>query len=303
MSITGIEADVKRRLNADLAAEGFDPLGCKVESFPDKPDVQMLKMLASAGGAVIVRYVGSQYGKQVAGRQDRFPHFELLVVTESLAARGGHVGGYGLLDAVISRMVGFVPEGCLSGAAVASDTFLDEELGVWQYGVTVRFGDRVGMLADAPAEVPEMSHVREQILRRVLALLAGLPATGPNVRRGSVPVLDPAAMPELVVWLGDEQPYPDGDSIGSSMRVAALRVMICTLGDHTPEASVVMVDVEGALFGDIDGNRLFGGTARGLGVGQVSSLFKPGGVVEYTETVVAYEVAYKVEDGDAENAI
>jgi hypothetical protein len=169
--------------------------------------------------------------------------------------------------------------------------------------VTVSFGDRVGVL-DAVGDGPyESDHVREQILRRVMGLLTGLPTTGANVRRGSVPVLDPEAMPELVVRLGDEQPYPDDDSLGASMRVATLWMMICTLGDHTPEASAVMAEVEGALFGDIAGPSLFGGTARGLLIGPVSSSFETGGAVEYTKTMVAYQVAYKVEDGNAESAI
>jgi len=302
MTISAIETAIKLRLNADLTAENMPALGCKVESFPDKPDMTKLKMLAANGGAVIVRYVGSKYGKLLRERQDRSLTFELIAVTESLAASGRHLGGYGILDAVIERMQGFVPQGCVSGAVFASDTFVDEDLGVWQYGVTVSFGDRVGVLDDAAA-VPESDHVREQILRRVLSLLDGLPTTGVNVRRGSIPLLDPVAMPELVVRIGGERPYQDGDSIGASMRVAALQVMICTLGDHTAETSAVMTEVEAALYGDIDGNRLFGGTARGLGFGPVSSSFETGGIVEYTKTLVTYDVAYKVEDGDAETAI
>lgn len=302
MKISTIEEAIKSRLNADLTAEDIPALGCKVESFPDKPDMTKLKMLAANGGAVIVRYLGSKYGKKVAGRQDRFPQFELIAVSESLAASGRHLGGYGILDAVIERLVGFVPDGCLSGSTFALDTFQDESVGVWQYGVTVSFGDRVGNLTVA-GDMAESSHVREQIVVRVLDLLNNLTTTGANVRRGTVPVLDPDAMPELVVKLGDEQPEVDDDSLGASMRIATLSVMICTLGDHTPEASTVMAEVEAALFGDIDGNSLFGGTARGLSVGPVSSSFETGGSVEYTKTMVTYGVAYKVEDGNAETAI
>jgi len=57
MTISAIETAIKLRLNADLTAENMPALGCKVESFPDKPDMTKLKMLAANGGAVIVRYV------------------------------------------------------------------------------------------------------------------------------------------------------------------------------------------------------------------------------------------------------
>lgn len=303
-SITSIEADIKLRLEADLSSEGFDSLGCKVESFPDKPDVQTLKMLAAAGGAVVVRYVGSKYGGRRGGQQDRFPHFELMIISESLAASGRHLGGYKLLDLVIARIVGFVPPGCLSGAIVVSDSFIDQGFGVWQYAVTISVCDRIGTFFDNSIFVS--NHVREQLIGRVLLLLSGV---APLVRRGSEPRLDPDLLPEVLVSFGNETHSPGDDALGMSMRVIPLEIKIYTQGDDQSQASTVLTKVESALFGDIHDGVLFAGLARSLSIGSVASQYNSGKAdylhcfgLAYFLTTATYEVAYLLEDGNAEIA-
>lgn len=311
-----ISASILDRLKADLSAEGIEALTVQraasgggftavpitVSVWPDAPTVSEKKTLAR-NGAIIIRYAGSKYGKLVRGRQDRQPHFEIVALSESQLPSGAHLGAVTILENAISRLAGWTPDGCISPGELVTDAFVDDSADVWEYAVTVAFWTRVGELA-AAGDMTDSDHVREQIMRAVMALLTGLPTTGANVSRGSEPVLDPDAMPELSVTLGDEGLSPDDDSLGATMRVATLSVTIATLGDHTPEASTVMAEVEKTLFVDgVVGNQIFGDLARALAIGPVSSKYVTGGAIEYTETRLTYEVSYKTRDGYAETAI
>jgi len=311
--IARVENAIKSRLLDDLTAAGINALvvdrkrpngsvvsvPVAIESFPDNPTEADLKRFG-ASGAVLVRYVGSRYGKRKSGRQDREMHYELVAVSESLAPKNGHLGCYVILENARSRMQNWIPDGCLDAGYLVEDGYKEQIANVWQYGVTVAFPARVGSLVmDADQD---SDHVREQILRKVLVLLTGLSTTGDSVRRGSVPELIPSAMPELLISLGDESPDADSSTLGETMRVSMLSVRIFTIGDHTAIAGTVMAEVEAALFGDINDGEVFDGLARSLLIGPVTSEFISGSI-EYTETVVTYEVAYKTEDGNATEAV
>ena len=108
-----------------------------VESYPDKPTTSKLKSLASSG-AVLVRYAGSRYNsaKSIGLKvQDRTMFFELIIVSDSLAADDAHSGCYGFLDTVGERLIGFRPEICTDGFEIVRDDFLEEHNGVWEYGM------------------------------------------------------------------------------------------------------------------------------------------------------------------------
>lgn len=154
MSISAIESALKSRLEKDLAAEGIDPLQrtmakadgssvavpVPVRSFPRKPSETTLKTL-SASGAVLVRYAGSKYGKARKGAgwmvQDREMFFEVLCVADSLLAEDAHVGVYGLLDNVGSRLAGHQPSGSVAPIELVQDDYISETAGSWEYGLIV----------------------------------------------------------------------------------------------------------------------------------------------------------------------
>ena len=152
MSITSIEDALKTRLAEDI--DGIDPLQrmmakpggqsvavpVKISSYPRKPTESVLKSL-SASGAVLVRYAGSRFGKMRVGDgwvvQDREMLFEVLCVSDSLLAEDAHVGIYALLDNAEDRLMGYQPDGAVSGIEIVQDDYVSERSGSWEYGVMV----------------------------------------------------------------------------------------------------------------------------------------------------------------------
>jgi len=146
---TSIRAEIEARLQADLSADGIDAFAAtiqgrevavRVERFPDEPNEQQLSLLSSGAGAVLVRYLGSDYGKVEGGDQDRMPMFECEIVTKSLAAEGGGLGAEELVEKVIERLQGYMPAGCWGAGEIRKDGFIDKIAGVWRHSVIVAFG-------------------------------------------------------------------------------------------------------------------------------------------------------------------
>lgn len=146
---SSIRAELEARLKADLSADGIDPLSAvlhgrdvpvRVERFPDDPTEQQLQQLASGAGAVLVRYLGSDYGKVEGGAQDRMMLFECEIITMSLAADGGMLGVEELVEKVIERLQGYRPAACWGAGEIRKDGLIEKTARVWRYSVVVSFG-------------------------------------------------------------------------------------------------------------------------------------------------------------------
>lgn len=102
-----------------------------VEYFPDQPaDYRLNHPL----GALLVSYLGSQFGRSVDTRYVAQPRTVKLSVTVVLRQLNGPGGAVDVLDRVRQALAGFRPPDCGQLAAV-SEAFLGENAGLWQYAV------------------------------------------------------------------------------------------------------------------------------------------------------------------------
>lgn len=127
MNILEIEQAIIERLKLKID-------GIPVEPYPDKPSEYRL---LHARGALLVRYVGSDFSPPLPTDivvQDRDVDFDVVVVMRHLT---GHDGIYEMLDSVRMALTGFKPLGC-SQMYPTSEKFVSEENGIWQYAVTFR---------------------------------------------------------------------------------------------------------------------------------------------------------------------
>jgi len=312
--ITDISDALIARLSAPVAGAddlvvvrkrgGVDtPVPLPVEAYPSKVTETEINRLSSEG-AVLVRYMGQKRQQVRRGRgravEDSRMLFEVLVLSRELYPASQATGVYETLSIAADHLRFFTPAGAVGMCELGEETLLSE-FGeeVWQYGLLVTVP--VQRWTYLPLPVADETHVREQLLTAVSDLLQIYEVF---VGVGSELALIADEMPEIVFSLGDEGLSPDDDSLGATMRVATLTVKIATRDDHAPEASSLLAEVERRLFVDgIADGLIFGGLARSLTVGPVSSRYVTGGVIDYTETVATYEVAYKCKDGYAENAI
>lgn len=112
----------------------------EVKSYPKKPNEQTLKSLA-AGGAVLVRYAGSKFGKKRTSEgiavQDETMFFEIITIADSLRADDAHEGVYEFQDVCKDRLMDYKPEGCGDGIDLVDANYLSEKNGAWEYGLLV----------------------------------------------------------------------------------------------------------------------------------------------------------------------
>jgi len=97
--------------------------------------------LPSAGGAIYVRYVGSEAEEalwQALCTQEQSRLFEITVVSaENPEVENAHHESYDFIDLIGDALFGFVPDGCESGMVFVEDGFINEQNGVWQYAILI----------------------------------------------------------------------------------------------------------------------------------------------------------------------
>ncbi len=102
-----------------------------VEYFPERPADYRLN---HPKGALLVSYLGSQFGDTVDTHYIAQPRTVKLSVTVVLRQLNGRGGAVDVLDLVRRALVGFRPPDCRKLTAV-SEKFLGENAGLWQYAV------------------------------------------------------------------------------------------------------------------------------------------------------------------------
>jgi hypothetical protein len=105
-----------------------------VEFFPDKPRDYRLN---HPRGALLVSYTGSRYGDLIDiayVAQERTLVVTVTVVMRQLNGRGGAIDA---VDAARLALLGWRPPDCQQLTA-ASETFLGETAGLWQYALNLR---------------------------------------------------------------------------------------------------------------------------------------------------------------------
>lgn len=130
---------VVERLRAKLPA-------LAVEYFPERPADYRLN---HPKGALLVSYVGSQFGDSVDTSiiaQPRTVKPSVTVVLRQLSGRGGAVD---VLDLVRTALLGYRLPDCRK-MRVVSEKFLGESAGLWQYAVD--FSAETMQVEDAEAD-------------------------------------------------------------------------------------------------------------------------------------------------------
>jgi hypothetical protein len=148
--IIAIEEAIKDRLGAELtgipllardvdkgASSSVVVVPMKIESFPDRLTADVLKSLAAAG-SILVRYVGSRYGKLTGAEQSREMIYEVSVFSVLLKASNAHYGCYSMIDAAASRLIGYKPPHCNGSIELVTDSFVEEYGGAWQYVLQIK---------------------------------------------------------------------------------------------------------------------------------------------------------------------
>lgn len=104
-------------------------LGITVESFPERPSEYSLLDPVGAALVVISSSRFSTTANQVG--QERRTRVVITLLMRNLRT---HTGAYGLMDAVLDALLGWMPsEGGWQPLIAISDQFVSEESGVWQY--------------------------------------------------------------------------------------------------------------------------------------------------------------------------
>jgi len=137
MTILEIEQAIINRLKEKIQ-------GIEIDSFPEKPDEYNL---LHPKGALLVRYVGSNYAEPFATdviAQDRKVNFEVNVVMRHLTS---HEGIYAYLDAVRIALTGFKPPHCSKMYPVREE-FITEKAGIWHYAITFSMNTRTIEIAE-----------------------------------------------------------------------------------------------------------------------------------------------------------
>lgn len=117
-----------------------------VEYFPDSPDQYRLNHPA---GALLISYIGTQYGATVDTgwvAQPGMPVFSIAVTMRKLHGRDGALDILDRLRPICQRLK--VP-GCKRFALVA-DRFLGEDKGIWQYALD--FGTETLFIAETDSD-------------------------------------------------------------------------------------------------------------------------------------------------------
>lgn len=138
MNIKTVENDIIAKLQADIE-------NVEVRSFPDSPDEYILTHL---GGALLVRYDGSEYvepepNNQKFLTQSRLFRWIITVMQKNLSFKNGHHGIYDLIEAIRSSLSGYTITS-LSDASVMwprEDRFVSENQGQWVYQTTFVFSN------------------------------------------------------------------------------------------------------------------------------------------------------------------
>ena len=120
------------------------------EYFPDRPAEYRLN---HPKGALLVSYLGSQFGPTVDVTYIAQPRTVKLSVTVILRQLNGKGGAVDVVDAVRRALVGFRPPDCRKVWAV-SEKFLGETAGLWQYAVDVATEAVLVEDADVNTETP-----------------------------------------------------------------------------------------------------------------------------------------------------
>jgi hypothetical protein len=121
-------ATICQAIQARLKAQ-FPQLA--VEYFPDEPEKYRLN---HPKGALLISYIGAQYGPpKSAGAmvQEAMPVFAVTVTMRKL---NGNDGAIDALDALRPKLQGFKVPGCKPFRLMA-DRFLGETSGLWQYAL------------------------------------------------------------------------------------------------------------------------------------------------------------------------
>jgi hypothetical protein len=110
--------------------------GLHIQGFAQNADEFAVKHPA---GAALVMYGGSSFttpSSLAAINQDRKMAFDIILLFKNLRTQdGGHTGAYDYLDDVRKALTGYRIAGC-SKMYPTRDDFIDEESGVWRYGMT-----------------------------------------------------------------------------------------------------------------------------------------------------------------------
>ncbi|MDF0606632.1 Gp37 family protein [Neisseriaceae bacterium TC5R-5] len=121
-----------------------------VEYFPDRPADYRLN---HPKGALLVSYPGSQFARTVDTFYAAQPRTIRLAVTVLLRQLNGKGGAVDISDEVRRALVGWRPPDCQKVMA-ASDQFLGESAGIWQYAIDLTTETMLIEEADIAADTP-----------------------------------------------------------------------------------------------------------------------------------------------------
>lgn len=105
----------------------------EVELFPDDPDNYRLN---AQDGAILIQYLGSQYGQSESTslvQQRRNIHLALTVLSRS---QHNEYGSLETLDLVRDAVMGYTPEEC-APCFLIKEEWLGSDAGIWQYQLIV----------------------------------------------------------------------------------------------------------------------------------------------------------------------
>ena len=138
MDLAAVEDDIVAKLTTVISDTNID-----IRSWPNDPAFfQSLKQ----GGAILVRYAGSDYlppepNRQKKVIQDRSPQWNIDIIQKSLKKFKAHQGIYTLIESIRAALTGYTITG-LSDAGVMwpiSDNFTEEAAGTYVYTLVYTF--------------------------------------------------------------------------------------------------------------------------------------------------------------------
>lgn len=138
MTTLEIENAIIDRLKSQVA-------GLHIQGFAQNADEFAVRHPA---GAALVMYGGSNYttpSSLATINQDRKMAFDIILLFKNLRVQdGGHAGAYEFMDQIRAALTGHRITDCSKMYPVREE-FIDEEGGVWRYGMTFELlTDNVG---------------------------------------------------------------------------------------------------------------------------------------------------------------
>lgn len=114
--------------------ELIEPLGIKVEPFPDNPDNYVVTH--PKGAVLVINKGGSYKAPETTSKhvQKRVLAFDLIVMVKNLRQ---HQGAYEVIDALANGIAGWKSPHSIYGARLEREAFIDRSASVWTWNLTI----------------------------------------------------------------------------------------------------------------------------------------------------------------------